>query len=117
MSADDPGLAPRLAAYLQALAGAGRIVTYAEAARAITVPPPHSIHKLTEALEQLMAEDAAAGRPLRAALVVSRARGGLPAPGFFAAARRLGRYAGPDEGPEAEAFHRGEIARLTADSA
>jgi hypothetical protein len=44
--------------------------------------PPHSIHQVTEALERLMEEDAAADRPFIAALVISKTRDGLPAPGF-----------------------------------
>ena len=43
--------------------------------------PPRSIHRVTEALERLMEEDAAADRPFIAALDISKARGGLPAPG------------------------------------
>ncbi|QYK40284.1 MAG: hypothetical protein KF887_12700 [Paracoccaceae bacterium] len=46
---------------------------------------------LTAALETLMREDAAAGRPLRAALMAGRLSGGLPARGFFDAAAALGR--------------------------
>ena len=61
-----------------------------------------------------MAEDATAGRPFIAALPAARLGHGLPAPGFFAAARALGRHAGPDAGPEAEAFHAAELARLRA---
>jgi hypothetical protein len=37
-----------------------------------------------------MGEDAAVDRPFIAALAISKARGGLPAPGFFDSARRLG---------------------------
>lgn len=97
-------------AYLARLAAAGRIVTYRDAAAELEIPPPRSIHKLTEALERAMAEDAAAGRPFAAAMVVSRAREGLPAPGFFARAAALGRYDGPETGPEAARFHRDEVA-------
>lgn len=61
-----------------------------------------------------MAQDAAAGRPFLAALPAARLGGGLPAAGFFAAARALGRYDGPEAGPEAEAFHAAELARLRA---
>ena len=71
--------------------------------------PPNTIHQVTAALELLMEEDAAAGRPLIAALVVSKARGGLPAPGFFNAAQRLGRFAGDPSGPEATAFFAAEF--------
>lgn len=53
-----------------------------------------------------MAEDAAADRPFIAAIAISKARGGLPAPGFFDCARRLGR---DETGPEAWAFHAGEF--------
>ena len=51
---------------------------------------PHKIHRLTAWLEQLMAEDHDNERPLRAAVVISKARGGLPAPGFFDKAKELG---------------------------
>jgi len=42
--------------------------------------PPHSIHLVTESLERLMEEDAAANRPFIAALAISKVRCGLPAP-------------------------------------
>jgi hypothetical protein len=45
-----------------------------------------------------MEEDAAADHPFIAALAISKARGGLPAPGFFDCARRLGRFAGDPDG-------------------
>ncbi len=101
-------LPERLAAHA---AGSGT-VTYGALAAELAIAPPQRIRQLAHALEALMATDAAAGRPLRAALVVSQARGGLPAPGFFAAARELGRYDGPDSGPEAVRFHRAECAAL-----
>src|SRR6266478_5630118 len=53
--------------------------------------------------------DAATDRPFIAAIAISKAQGGLPAPGFFDCARRLGRFAGDEEGPEAWAFHAGEF--------
>ena len=52
-----------------------------ELAKALHVLPPHSIHLVTESLERLMEEDAAANRPFIAALAISKVRGGLPAPG------------------------------------
>jgi hypothetical protein len=64
---------------------------------------------VTEALEHLMAEDAATDRPFIAAIAISKARGGLPAPGFFDCARRLGRFAGDASGLEAQAFHAQEF--------
>jgi hypothetical protein len=68
-------------------------MTYQELAKAFYVLPPHSIHRVTEALERLMEEDAAANRPFIATLAISQVRGGLPAPGFFEFARHLGRFA------------------------
>ena len=56
-----------------------------------------------------MEEDAAAARPLIAALVVSKARGGLPASGFFDCARRVGRFDGDLSGPEGSAFYAAEF--------
>lgn len=103
-----------LSAYLSRLAMAGETATYAEAVDALGVSGDHRINQLTSALEESMELDAAADRPFRAALVVSRTRNGLPAPGFFACAARLGRYTGPEDGPAAEAFHRAQIVALTA---
>ena len=105
-----------LAAELAGLARRGETVGYGVLARRLAVPGPGSIAALTAALEVLMAEDAAAGRPFRAALCEGRLRGGLPAPGFFAAARRLGRYCGPVDGPEADAFVAGERAAVFAEA-
>ena len=59
----------------------------------------------------LIEEDAAAARPLIAALVVSKARGGLPAPGFFDCARRVGCFDGDPSGPEGSAFYAAEFNR------
>jgi hypothetical protein len=64
---------------------------------------------VTEAPESLMEEDAAADRPFTAALAISKARGGLPAPGFFDCARRLGRFAGDPHGQDARTFHAAEL--------
>ena len=84
-------------------------ITYQELAKALQIVPPHSIQRVTEALERLMEEDAAANRPFIAALVISKARGGLPAPGFFDCARRLGRFAGDPDGQDAWSFHAAEL--------
>ena len=67
----------------------GRPVTYDALAQAAGIPAPHRIHKLTLWLEQLMAEDAATGQPLRATILVSRLHD-WPARGFFDTARQLG---------------------------
>ena len=84
-------------------------ITYQELAKALQILPPRSIHRVTEALECLMEEDAAADRPFIAALAISKARGGLPAPGFFDCARRLGRFAGNPDGQDAWSFHAAEL--------
>ncbi len=89
----------RLALVLDQLAREHRTLDYLGVADAIGVVPPHRIHQVTRLLEMLMKEDFEAGRPIRSALVVSRARGGLPAPGFFDRARRLGLMG--DENPQA----------------
>ncbi len=98
-------LARRLRTHLQAIAKQGNPITYRDAARVLRLVPPNTIHHVTEALERLMAEDDAANRPYIAAMVISKARGGRPAPGFFDCAGRLGRFAGDPDGPEARAFH------------
>ena len=57
-------LARRLRAHLQAIATQRLAITYQKAAKGLLLSPPNTIHQVTEALEQLMAEDAAAMRPL-----------------------------------------------------
>lgn len=105
-------LLPRLAQALNDHAARGETVTYGTLARALAIPGPGSITQLTNALEALMAEDVATGRPFRAAVCTGRLSGSLPAPGFFATAARLGRYDGASTGPEAEAFIARERAAL-----
>ncbi len=115
--ADNPPetLARRLRAHLQALATLRRLpITYQQAARGLLLSPPNTIHQVTEALEQTMAEDAAADRPFIAAMVISKWRGGLPAPGFFDCAARLGRFTGDATGPDARVFHAGELNAVLA---
>ena len=102
-------IASRLRKHLQTIAGRRVPTTYQELAKALALTPPHRIHQVTEALEHLMAEDAATDRPFIAAIAISKARGGLPAPGFFDCARRLGRFAGDAAGLEAQAFHAREF--------
>ena len=65
-------------------------ITYNALAATANMTGPHKIQRLTAWLEQLMAEDHDNERPLRAAVVISKARGGLPAPGFFDKAKELG---------------------------
>ena len=108
---DDGGLADRIRETLRACARDGRTVTYRELAALCQVPPPHTIHKTTLALEDLARADHDAGRPLLAALAVSRGGAGIPGPGFFQLLAALGRYQGPDRGPQAEMAHRIELTR------
>ena len=109
-------LARRLRVHLQTLATRRLPITYQEATKGMFLSPPNTIHQVTEALEQLMAEDAAADRPFIAAMVISKARGGLPAPGFFDCAARLGRFAGDVTGPDARVFHAVELNAVLAGS-
>ena len=99
----------QLRAHLQALATRRLPITYQEAAKALLLSPPNMIRQVIGALEQLMAEDAAADLPFIAAMVISKTRSGVPAPGFFHCAARLGRFAGDATGLDACAFHAVEI--------
>lgn len=105
-------LADRLRALLSARADAQPLWTYRDAAWALGLQPPNTIHRVILALEQTMREDATAGRPFIAARVISRARDGLPAPGFFVLAHALGRHDGDEAGAAARAFHAAELAAL-----
>ena len=98
----------RLAALLDRTRVQRRTLTYLEVADTLAIPSPKRIHKTARLVERLMKQDAEAGRPIRAALVTSRARPGLPAEGFFDRARRLGLYSGGDPA----AFHAALLERL-----
>jgi hypothetical protein len=104
-----------LDAALADLAARGRVTTYGALAVDLGLDGPGRIALLTDALEATMAADARAGRPLRAARVLGRASGGLPARGFFQTAQALGLYSGPPSGPEAQAFHAHQLAAFTPD--
>ena len=67
-------------------------MTYQQVASKLALTPPRTIAQVTQALEQLMREDAAQQKPFIAALVVSRRGEGLPAAGFFELAVALGRF-------------------------
>jgi len=102
-----------LAAVRRALIGVaahGGTITYRDLALKAGVPSPQTIHKTTMALETLTREDDAAGRPLLAAVAVGKV--GIPRPGFFRLLGELGRYEGPDEGPQAQAHHAYELAAV-----
>jgi hypothetical protein len=107
-------LTERLRAQLRRVAQRGVPITCQELARSLGLEPPNTIHQLTSLLEALMEEDATAGCPFIAALVVSKARRGLPALGFFDCARRLGRYDSDDGDVEAWACHAQEFAAAVA---
>lgn len=94
---------------LSEIACKGETITYRDLAARAEVPPPHAIHTLTLLLEDLVRQDHAAGRPLLAAVAVSRAQAGVPGPGFFQLLSELGRYGGPDRGAEAAAAHAAEL--------
>jgi hypothetical protein len=96
-------------AFLETVAKRRILITYQELANAVQILPPHSIHQVTEVLERLMEEDAAADRPFIAALAISKARGGLPGSGFFDCARRLGRFTGDADAQDARTFHAAEL--------
>jgi hypothetical protein len=106
--------AERLDSLRKLLRACPATLSYEQVAMALGLQPPCTIRQVIAALEQLMRDDAAAGRPLLAARVVSRNRSGLPAPGFFDLAQRLGRYTGPLQGEVATRFHQAELARLQA---
>lgn len=74
--------------HLAALAAAGQSTSYGALARDLGL----RMGELTAALEALMEEDAALGRPFRA-VVVSARGSALPARGFFDKAADLGRPA------------------------
>jgi len=112
MSDADSDLAARVRAHLERLRPAQVPVTYRDLATALGLRPPHTIHRLALALERTMREDAAAGRPLIAALVVSKVAGDLPQAGFFELAAELGRL--PAEHDAAVEAYRREFAAAVA---
>jgi hypothetical protein len=117
---NDEALIAGLRRELAACALAGETIAYRDLAQRIAFPGPHAIHRLTDLLEDLVREDHAAGRPLLAAVAVSRAQrnvqgNGIPGRGFFQLLTELGRYQGPDQGPEAAACHARELAAALAE--
>ena len=104
-AARDEGWQQRAAMALAAAAAADRLVTYAELADAAGITGRHRINRLTGWLEDELEREVRTGTRLLTARVISRARGGLPAPGFFHKCAALGIYDGPEDGPQAFAFH------------
>ena len=107
-------LKDRLRQVLLDQAQTARPVTYQELAGRLGLTPPHTIHRVTQALELLMAEDVTEGRPLLAVICVSRLQQNLPGLGFFATAEALGVFSGDPTGPEAHAFCALELQRALA---
>jgi hypothetical protein len=104
-------LPQRVRDHLCGIAENAQPITYQALAQALELSPPNTIHQLTVALECLIEEDATAARPLIAALVISKARGGLPAPGFFECAKRAGLFHGHHSGSKASAYYEAEFNR------
>ena len=92
----------RLAEYLDYCRQQHMTATYLEVADAIEAQAPHRIRRVAELLEALMEYDQKQHQPLRAALVVSKIRSGLPGKGFFLKAQSLGLM----PAVTAEEFHR-----------
>ena len=104
-------LTDRLQQVLMDQAQTGSAMTYRELAQRLGLESPHTIRRVTEALERLMKDDVATGRPILSAICVSKMRPGIPARGFFLAAERLGIFSGDPSGPEAHVFHAVELQR------
>ncbi|WP_417582545.1 hypothetical protein [Pelagibacterium sp.] len=96
------------------LAKASTPITYKALADQLELVPPRTIQRVARALEDLMVEDAMAGRPLLAALCVRRQPMTTPARGFFIAAKALGLFSGSPDGQDARDFHEREYARAIA---
>jgi hypothetical protein len=90
----------------------GSMTTYRDLVQFLGLKPPHTIQQVTAALESLMQEDVAAGRPILSAICVSKMLPGIPARGFFLVAQDLGIFSGDPSGPEARAFHARELHRV-----
>lgn len=108
---DDPtALAAEVRALLSRRCLADPFTTYQAVAAALALTPPGTIQRVAAALEQIMREDVAAGRPMIAALVISRA-GDMPRQGFFDLAVALGRF--PNEASRHRAAWQAECVAVT----
>lgn len=107
-------LAKRIRNYLSSPDSPDVPITYQMLTIAMDLVPPNTIHRVTVALEYLIEQDADAGQPLIATFVISKARDGLPASGFFYCAQRVGRFHGDPEGVDAEPFYAAEFERARA---
>ena len=102
---------------LDELAAEKTCISYRDLADRLAVPAPLRIRQTANALDQVIRADHATGRPLRAAVVISACNTGLPARGFFQTCAEIGRYFGPENGPQAAFFHALELRRLFAEYA
>lgn len=91
MSDAGTALAARIRARLAQRNPDDPFVSYQTLASELGLSPPGTIQRVAAALEQTMRDDVAAGRPMIAALVISRA-GDMPRRGFFDLAVALGRF-------------------------
>ena len=78
-------------------------ISYRNLADHLQVSPPGRIQKITTILETLIVENHYFNKPLMSALVTGR--NGLPGRGFFQTCQKIGRYFGPDNGPQAIFFY------------
>lgn len=90
-------------------------ITYWELVQRLGLQPPHTIHQAAELVEMLMRLHAKTGTPQLASVVISCARGGLPAPGYFILLSELGLYFGSVDGEDAGEFHAQEKQRLQSE--
>jgi hypothetical protein len=90
-------------------AARGETITYQAFAKALKLLPPHTIHRATVVLEQLIEEDSRNGHPLIATLVISKARNGLPASGFFDCAIKFRAFRSTLEKPNNTLFYNTEF--------
>jgi len=99
-------LQQHLRGHLERLATNGETISYRQLATLAEIPAPRVIRRLTDLLEEIVHEDHATGITASVAcLAVSQAIPAIPRAGYFMLLRELEIYSGPDEGPEAEAFH------------
>jgi hypothetical protein len=99
---------------LKKVARLGEPITYQALAKALNLLPPNTIHQVTITLEKLIEEDAESGLPLIASLVISKARGGLPAPGFFNCVERVGLVSPTSTSAEGKDFYNIEFDRAVS---
>ena len=103
----------RVRAFLENVAKRQTPITYQELTKALHISPPHATHRVTEALEHLMEEDAAADRPFIAALVISGRVGACRRP-VLQLRPTSGPVRGRSGGQDAWSFHAAELNAVLA---